>query len=880
MGIPVEAQVICGGCEAQMERGFRYVENDPAGRQARFLLVGEAPGQTEDERMLPFVGKTGRVLRRALREIGVRDKDYALTNAVRVRPGTGNPDPRMNWIRQCRAVCLAQTLEEVQPELIVCLGRTPLKSFTDDADVKLMVNRHKTFWYEYSPEPWDSTLVRRIPVVATWHPSYVLRVPDAYDWWINDLEMYLLRDSWRRTFLESNYRQLERLTPAARRSSAFTVDVETTGFHPWAGDTLRCVGVRPQGSVTSVLTPPDGGESTLRDLCMDDEVVLRGWNLQFDLMWGVKPGELPRCSVEDGMYLHYLLDERYPVRGLKHQARLYTPYEPVDLPRGGVDHPLEQVVPYCADDVALTDLTTDGILEELSLTGTQYERCAKLYGRAIPILAGMTRTGIPVDREVLAHAREMEEAKVETALDNLRRIWEMERPLLAEDCPKCDGAGTVELEFYTLSLPEQAVDEEAASLGCSTCSGEGYWWREVEWDPSVLNRPHDLSDFIFGTLGLEVPRMQGSHRKDGRPSTARVVLETIVGEDESGFVQGVFDYRDHADNLNKYVLDVEERLGSDSRVRPSFNIVTRQDRPRPEGTTSGRMSVSRPGLHSTPTGHPMRRAFVPLPGHTHLIQVDRAQAELSDLAQFSGDKTLRRLINERIDQHSRMADLATEAGYPVSRQQAKTINFGILYGIGPSGLERNTGFDQRAGRRFIDLWFEEYPDVYTTRREIHYLALKRGYVDTAYGRRRHFPLGLVPRSNEGSKAQRRAFNFIIQATANDLNMVFLVEWCNRRLEELAFPIFCIHDAVLFSTDKPEETLRVMEEGYRTWYADAVEKFLDEDLEVVLRADAKVGVNWGEMVGEDDEGNNYWWFSTHEDEGHIDLKAIPNESTLQ
>lgn len=158
-------------------------------------------------------------------------------------------------------------------------------------------------------------------------------------------------------------------------------------------------------------------------------------------------------------------------------------------------------------------------------------------------------------------------------------------------------------------------------------------------------------------------------------------------------------------------------------------------------------------------------------------------------------------------------------------------------------------------------------------REIHYLALKRGYVETAYGRRRNFPLGLNPRSSDGGRAQRQAFNFIIQATANDLNMLFLKEWCDRDLHELAFPIFVIHDAVLFSTTDPLGTMRAFDEGYNTWYGDAVEDFLGFEIDTVMRADAKVGPNWGEMVSEDDEGNPLYWFSTREDEGHIDETNI-------
>lgn len=857
---------ICQGCQAQVEKGFRYVSNE-GGTPARFLIVGEAPGHHENEEGRPFVGQTGRLLRRTLRSMGVRD--WAMTNAVRVRPGTGNPDPRMGWIRQCRRTCMARTLDEVQPEVIVCMGTHALRSFTDDGNITLTKHRHQVFWYEHDG--------RRIPVIATWHPSYVEREKNAYDWWISDLEAYFIQETWRfRKPLNSTYRVMEQLTPAARNQNRFIVDVETTGLEPWNGNRLRMVGIRPQGSVTNIITGTDGGQGVLRDLLMDESITLTGWNMMFDAMWGLKDREIPKCKVEDGMYLHYLLDERYPIRGLKHQARLYTPYEPIDLPRGGIDFSDEEVVPYCADDVGLTDLTVEGIKQELATVGVRYEKCAQLYGRAIPILAGMTRTGIPVDKEVLHAARIAEQARVDSVLEVLAQIWNANAPCAMEECPTCDGFGTCSDADGDRPdhLPQGQHPIEDTT--CGVCGGEGYWWRHVAWDPRVLNRSHELSDFIFEVLGLDVPSLKGARRKDGRGSTSREVLEAVLeaSGDPSGFLQGLFDYRDVNDNLKKYVLDVEDRVGRDGRIRPRFNIVTRADRGGPEGTTSGRMSVSKPGLHSTPNGHPMRRAFVPLPGDTHLFQIDRSQAELTDLAQLTKDRNLVRLINQQTDQHQRMADMATAAGYPMARPEAKTVNFGILYGIGPKGLEQRTRFDAKAGKQFIDLWFGEYADVRAVQREVHYLALKRGWVETMYGRRRNFPLGLNGRSQDGGKAQRQAFNFMIQATANDLNMLFLVEWCKRDLHELAFPIFCIHDAVLFSTADPGEVLFEVDKGYKTWYADAVEEFLGEELDVVLRADAKMGPNWGTMTEENDQGEKNWWFSTHVDEGHQDYEAIP------
>jgi DNA polymerase-1 len=232
-----------------------------------------------------------------------------------------------------------------------------------------------------------------------------------------------------------------------------------------------------------------------------------------------------------------------------------------------------------------------------------------------------------------------------------------------------------------------------------------------------------------------------------------------------------------------------------------------------------------------------------------------------------------RLINEGLDQHQRMADLANTEGYPMARDEAKTVNFGILYGIGPKGLEQRTRFDKKAGSRFIDMWFAEYPSVKALQRRVHYLALKRGFVETLTGRRRNFPLGLDKRGGEGSRAERQAFNFIIQALANDLNMLFLVGWCEQGLWELGFPTFLIHDAVLFSTPDPRQMMEEFQKGYRTWYGDMVEEYLSEELNVVMRADAKFGPNWGRMIEKSEEGRKLFYFSTDPKEGYIDYETL-------
>ena len=855
---------VCKGCQAQLDAGYPLVPDEGRGR-VKYLIVGDSPGDEESKDGRPFSPKAegGLVLRRALRELGVQN--YALTNAVKVRTGRGNPDPPMKWIRACRETCMRQTLDRFEPDVIVCLGSQALKSFTDDGNISLTRSRHQTFWYEY----WTGEeQYRRIPVVATWPPIHTKREKHTYGWWLADLEAYMIRDSWDRKPLETTWREVERLTPGALNQQELTVDVETTGLEPWNGDRLRCTGVRPRGSVTSIVTGVDGGKADLRRLLMDPSKTLIMHNGQFDCMWGLEDRELPGARVVDTLYLHYLLDERYPSRGLKHLGRLYTPYEPIDLPRGGLDHETSEVLPYCADDVAFTDLVRAGIEGELDELGVEWKKNMDLYGRAIPILAGMTNTGIPIDRNVLEEARRHEQEQVDAAIEHLKRVWDANKPLyFSDDCPACEGSGF-----------QEAGDGVAEPPACDCCSGEGWCWLYQEFDIRILDRHHHLSDFIYGELGYPIPDMKGAKRKDKRGSTAREVLEASIAMngDPSGFVKAIFAYKDVHENLRKYVLDVEKRLGLDQRLRPRFNIVTREDRPgkqKKSGAKTGRMSVSQPAVQNTPGGHPMRRAFIPLPGDIALVQIDRAQAELTDLAQISGDHNMTRLINNKVDQHQRMADLASAAGYGMVRDEAKTVNFGILYGIGPKGLEQRTRFDKRAGARFIDMWFAEYPDVKALQRRVHYLALKRGFVETLSGRRRNFPLGLDKRGGEGSRAERQAFNFIIQALANDLNMLFLVGWCMQGLWELGFPTFLIHDAVLFSTPDPRQMMEEFKRGYATWYADMVEEFLGEDLNVVMRADAKFGPNWGSMIEKDDEGRKLFYFSTDPKEGYIDYDTL-------
>lgn len=186
----------CKYCIAQMELGFNRIE-DAGSKKSRIILLGEAPGATEDEENRPFVGRSGIMLQTMLRDIGVSREDLYITNICRCRPSKTNRTPRLSEARECRDNCFNETLKEMYPDVIVCLGALSWKAMCNDGQVSLLRDRRKIVYY------------RGVPVVCTYHPAYVLRNPVSYDWVVADLESYLLDKSYIRHPFNVDYEVVE-----------------------------------------------------------------------------------------------------------------------------------------------------------------------------------------------------------------------------------------------------------------------------------------------------------------------------------------------------------------------------------------------------------------------------------------------------------------------------------------------------------------------------------------------------------------------------------------------------------------------------------------------------------------------------------------------
>jgi len=285
-------------------------------------------------------------------------------------------------------------------------------------------------------------------------------------------------------------------------------------------------------------------------------------------------------------------------------------------------------------------------------------------------------------------------------------------------------------------------------------------------------------------------------------------------------------------------LLVNPRTG---RVHTSFNQTV---------ASTGRLSSSEPGLQNIPIrtemGRRVRRAFIAGDESWTLLSADYSQIELRVLAHMTADPVLLDAFLKGEDIHAATAALVY--GIPISdvtsteRRIAKTVNFGVLYGMSDYGLARDTGLSRKEAVAFIESYFQRYTSVTQLFDKIKAQAEETGYVSTLLGRRRYIPE--IRQTHKGLKqaAERMAINMPIQGTAADIIKIAMIN-LRHRLAEMGLKarmILQVHDELLFECPREEvellapEVKRIMESAM--------------SLQVPLVVDLKLGHNWEEMGG--------------------------------
>jgi len=348
-----------------------------------------------------------------------------------------------------------------------------------------------------------------------------------------------------------------------------------------------------------------------------------------------------------------------------------------------------------------------------------------------------------------------------------------------------------------------------------------------------IGSPAQLADILFETLQLPT---QGVKKGKTGYSTAANELDKLRGLHP--IVNLISQYREVTKLKNTYVDTLPKQVDGHNRVHTTFALTVAQ---------TGRLSSNDPNLQNIPVrtelGKRIRTAFV-AGRNRKLVSADYSQFELRLAAAMSGDSDMVAQFNRGADIHATTAaqiyGRELEDVTKQMRSAAKTVNFGVLYGMSPHGLSVATGMTREQAQKFIDAYFELRKPLLGYLDSLKEQARKDGYVETLFGRRR--PMPDIHSSNfvVRSAAERAAMNMPIQGTEADLMKLAMVA-VDKELAAIpsAHQLLQIHDSILVECDEADaqKVAGILKKTMES---------IDPDLPVKLLVDVSIGDNWGEL----------------------------------
>lgn len=598
----------------------------------------------------------------------------------------------------------------------------------------------------------------------------------------------------------TNERELEALVAAASEAEGLAVDVETDSRK---ASSANLVGIAvATGPVTSFYIPvghasngrkqldPHTVHSALSPLLSSDETRLYAHNAKYDAVVLERHGySLPRFSF-DTMIAAYILGENS--LGLKELAftRLGIEMKEIStlIGKGKTQITMDLADIDEAGDYACADVESTWQLKSLLDPELESHQQADLFYDIemplIDVLIDMEKTGIALDVELL------------------------------EDVSRQLSGEIEELE------------------------GEIYGQAGSKFN---INSPRQMAEILFEELKLP----SGRKTKTGY-SVSQEVLENL--RDAHEIVPLILEYRQLQKLKSTYVDALPQQVNPETgRVHTSFNQTV---------AATGRLSSTDPNLQNIPVrsgiGRTVRRSFIadnrpescPFDEPAKFLAADYSQVELRLMAHFSEDESLLAAFHAGQDIHA--ATAADVFGVSIDdvtsdmRRIAKTVNFGIMYGMQAYGLSRDTGMPRHEAQEFIDTYFERFTGVRDYLDNTKQLAADQGYISTMFGRRRYVSDIGSSNFNRRTAAERIAINMPLQGTAADIMKIAMIRM-NRELRERDYQarmILQVHDELLF--EAPESELKSLAE----LVTDVMENVAE--LKVPLVTEVSFGDNWEEL----------------------------------
>lgn len=584
------------------------------------------------------------------------------------------------------------------------------------------------------------------------------------------------------------------------QASVLGFDTETTSTDPLAADlvgislsTRPGVGYYlPVGHATgeAQLPLPQVMEA-LRAALTDPRLPKVGQNLKYDRLMLERNGVKPAPLTFDTMLAEWLRDPDSRNLGLKEMADHYLGAEMTHI---------EELIGRGKAQVSMADVPV---------------------GLAAPYAAA--------DAEVVLKLMPLLQEKMDAV--NATRIFnEIEMPLI-------DVLADMEMTGITLDAPflsgmSGELQQRMAAIERDIFAACGQNFN--------INSTQQLSKVLFEHLRLAPPDRR-KKTASGHFSTSAGVLDEMRGQHP--VVDMVLDYRELAKIRSTYLEALPQQVNPRTgRVHTSFSQT---------GSVTGRLASSNPNLQNIPIrseiGRLVRKGFVAAPGCV-LLSVDYSQIELRILAHMSGDEAMLEAFRRGQDIHATTAsaifNVPLDQVTKDMRRSAKSINFGLVYGMSAFGLARGANLTLAEAENYVKAYFEEFHGVKAYLDGIRRLAARQGYVETMLGRRRYFPNLQNPsfsNVNHRNREEREAINSPIQGTAADMMKLAMIQ-LPPALKAAGCPaslLLQVHDELVLETPQADlpDTVRLVRQVMENTFP----------LSIPLVTEARSGHNWGALV---------------------------------
>ncbi|NVK05161.1 MAG: DNA polymerase I [Flavobacteriia bacterium] len=517
------------------------------------------------------------------------------------------------------------------------------------------------------------------------------------------------------------------------------------------------------------------------------EVEKIGQNLKYDMTVLQNYGVQIKGQIFDTMLAHYLLqpDMRHNMDLL---AETYLSYRPVSIEaligkkgksQGSMrDVEVDKVVEYAGEDADITFQLYNKFKPGLDQGGVQ-KIFSEVETPLVPVLAAMEYEGINIDVDALnSYSKELEK----------------------------------ELEEL-----EKSIIEEAG-------------------EPFNIGSPRQLGEILFGKMELmEKPKKT----KSGQYSTSEDILAGLV--DKHPIVQKILDWRQVGKLKSTYVDALPALVSKKTgRIHTTFNQTV---------AATGRLSSTNPNLQNIPIrterGRKVRGMFIPRDSDHILLAADYSQIELRIIAALSNDESMISAFQKGEDIHAATAakvfDVALDEVTREQRSHAKTVNFGIIYGVSAFGLSQQTNLSRTEAKEVIDAYFRTYPGIRDYIDNQVELAKNQGFVETMLGRRRYLKDINSRNAVVRGHAERNAVNAPIQGSAADVIKLAMIKIHHRMIEEglKSKMLLQVHDELVFDARRDE--------------LERLEKLVVEEMQSAVELDVPLIVETG--TGED-------WLEAH------------------